>query len=508
MLFSEFIKRGGLPVFDASSQEYEYSDGISIDTDSGNVHILTPDADDILVTLSNPTITTPDNQIIINNTGFSVSVVSGSLFVLPANSVFFFTWDGSGWVRYVADLLGLDSIGGPPIGSVEYKLIASDSQDNDHFGTSISMNSDGTRIIIGATGEDTGGSLAGAAYIFSWDGSTWSEDQKIQGSDTDTSDVFGTSVSMSANGNKVAVGARSATGSRGAVYVFSWNGSSWVEDQKVYPATQIVGDFFGSSVSMNADGTKMVVGADGEDGEVLFGVGAAYIFSWNGSSWVEDQRLFDSDSKHSDYFGSASSMSADGSRVIVGAYGRDLSGTSAAGSAYIYNYNGSSWVLDQEIYSDNLADSGWFGGSVSMNSDGSRVIIGSYQDDRAVSLGGAAYSFSRSGSVWSLDEAIIASDIDTQWQFGKSVSVSGDGVKMVVGASNDDTNGSLSGSVYVFSWNGSTWVEDQKLVPSDISASDYVGNNGLCISSDGSRVAVAATGEDTGGSSAGAVYIF
>ncbi|RMF71553.1 MAG: hypothetical protein D6744_17805, partial [Planctomycetota bacterium] len=101
-----------------------------------------------------------------------------------------------------------------------------------------------------------------------------------------------------------------------------------------------------------------------------------------------------------------------------------------------------------------------FGGSVSISGD--TAVIGAYLDDDNGVDSGSAYVFTRSGSVWTQQAKLLPADGAASDQFGLSVSIDGD--TAVIGAYADDDNGSASGSVYVFRWNGSSWVQEQKLL--------------------------------------------
>jgi len=120
----------------------------------------------------------------------------------------------------------------------------------------------------------------------------------------------------------------------GSAYVFRWNGSSWVEEQKLLPSDGAAEDYFGCSVSIS--GNVALVGADENDdnGE---GSGSAYVFRWNGSSWVEEQKLLPSDGAAYDWFGESVSISGD--VALVGAVLNDDDGADS-GSAYVYTLTG------------------------------------------------------------------------------------------------------------------------------------------------------------------------
>jgi hypothetical protein len=142
------------------------------------------------------------------------------------------------------------------------------------------MNSDGTKVLVGVRYEDTGGADAGSAYIFAYSSGSWSQEAKIQASDAQANDRFGYSVSMSSDGTKVIVGAwLEDTGgtNAGAAYIFAYSSGSWSQQQKIQASDKQADDYFGTSVAVSGDGTKAVVGATFEDTGAS-NAGSAYIF--------------------------------------------------------------------------------------------------------------------------------------------------------------------------------------------------------------------------------------
>jgi hypothetical protein len=177
--------------------------------------------------------------------------------------------------------------------------------------------------------------LSGSAYIFKWDGTSWVEQQKLTASDGDAEDRFGHYVSIS--GDLAIVGAdydeEKGTNS-GSAYIFKRDGTSWIEQQpKLVASDGAAGDSFGASVSISGD--YAIVGADGsDDDDKGTDTGSAYIFKWDGSSWVEQQpKLTAQDGTAYDYFGASVSIS--GNLAIVGCRYDDDNGTNS-GSAYIF----------------------------------------------------------------------------------------------------------------------------------------------------------------------------
>ena len=360
-------------------------------------------------------------------------------------------------------------------------LLASDGEINDQFGGCVSI--DGDYAVIGALGDDDYGEASGAAYVFKRSGSTWIEQHKLTASDGASMDFFGCSVSI--YGDYIIVGAERDDDNgigTGSAYVFKRSDSTWIEEQKLTASDGASMDEFGCSVSLYEN--YAIIGAS------YNGNGKAYVFKRSGSTWIEEQKLTASDGEYGDDFGW--SVSLDGDYILIGAPGNDDYGDDS-GAAYIFTYSGSTWIEQVKLNDTNGAESDWFGLHVAINGD--YAVVGAHLDDNYDSTG-SVFIFKRSGSIWNevqklnisnsiafgwyvscdVDNIIVASiadndnegaayiyrydDTSSSWifvqkitasdgasteGFGESVSISGD--YAVVGNSNrmDDR-----GSVYVF----------------------------------------------------------
>ncbi len=225
----------------------------------------------------------------------------------------------------------------------EFKLLASDGAEDDGFGHSVSISGD--VALVGARGNDDKGSRSGSAYVFRWNGSSWVEEQKLLASDGTAGDHFGESVSIS--GDVALIGAPEEdkiVPGPGKAYVFRWNGSNWVEEQKLLASDGAVDDGFGLSVSISGDVALLGVA---EENKIVPGPGKAYVFRWNGSSWVEEQKLLASDGAPDEEFGISVSMSGD--VALVGAP-EDEKNVPGSGKAYVY-------ALEEQFVADFSANS-------------------------------------------------------------------------------------------------------------------------------------------------------
>jgi len=256
-----------------------------------------------------------------------------------------------------------------------------------------------------------------------------------------------------------------------------------------------IGEIFGYSVSIS--GGTAIVGAYKDDDNGVYS-GSAYVFRYDGGSWVEEQKLVASDGAVYGFFGFSVSISGD--TALVGAIEND---TINSGSAYVFRYDGGSWVEEQKLVASDGAASDYFGESVSISGD--IALVGANGDDDEGLDSGSAYVYRYNGSTdeWEEEDKLVPGDGAANDFFGGSVSISGD--TALVGAKWDDDNGSLSGSAYVFRYNGSTWVEESKLVPSDGASLDYFGRS---VSISGDTVLVGAYRDEDNGAYSGSAYMF
>ena len=377
----------------------------------------------------------------------------------------------------------------------EIKILPSDGAAGDRFGAwYVSLN--GNTALIGAYLDDDNGADSGSAYIFRYNGSDWVQEQKLLAFDGAANDEFGKALSV--NGDTAFVGSfldDDNGADSGSVYVFRYNGINWVFEQKLRATDGDAGDGFGRYLDVK--GSLAVVGAKFDDDNGADS-GSVYVFRYNGINWVEEQKLTASDGAADDYFGFTPSIS--GNVVVVGSPGDDDMGD-GSGSAYVFRYNGINWVEEQKL----IASDGFAGARLGEETfvDGNTVLVSCSRDDDRGAGSGSVYVFRYDGISWKEVQKLIGSDTAAGDLFSSTPSISGD--VLVVGAHFDDDHGSQSGSAYVFRWNGSSWVEDQKLLASDGDADDYYGGR---LSISGDFILVSASRNDDNGNDSGSVYIY
>jgi hypothetical protein len=283
-----------------------------------------------------------------------------------------------------------------------------------------------------------------------------------------------------------------------------------VELQKLLASDPTSTDYFGYSVFLSSDGSTAIVGAYREGTSPNTNQGAAYVFTRTAGTWTQQAKLLASDAASDDRFGISVALSSDGSTAIVGAYQEDTSPNTENGAAYVFTRTAGTWTQQQKLTASNAASTDYFGRSVSLSSDGLTAIIGAYEEDTSPNTdNGAAYVFTLSAGVWSEQQKLTASDAASSDEFGYSVSLSSDGNTAIVGSYLEETSPNVNqGAAYVFTRTAGVWTEQQKLVASDAASSDWFGIS-VALSSDGNTAIIGAEFEDTSPNSGnGAAYVF
>ncbi|MFN9028966.1 MAG: SdrD B-like domain-containing protein, partial [Betaproteobacteria bacterium] len=360
----------------------------------------------------------------------------------------------------------------------------------------------------------------------------------VKASNTDWGDFFGSAVALSADGSTLAVGAygeasaatgingnqadNSAPGS-GAVYVYTRSGGTWVQQAYLKGSNSSSGSVFGNDLALSDDGSTLAVGAAGE------GSGAVYVYTRSGSTWSQQAYVKASNADFGDRFGRAVALSGDGSTLAVGAYMEDSAATGIngnqadnsaidSGAVYVYTRSGSTWNQQAYVKASNTDAYDYFGYTVALSADGSTLAVGAYMEDSAATgingnqannsaeSSGAVYVYARSGSTWSQQAYVKASNTEAGDFFSVAVALSADGNTLAVGAmlehsaatgiNGNQANNSAgsSGAVYVYARSGSTWNQQAYVKASNTDAYDYFGY-AVALSADGSTLAVGAASE-------------
>jgi hypothetical protein len=405
-------------------------------------------------------------------------------------------------------------------------LKASNAQTSDRFGLAVALSADGNTLAVGATLEDSAArgvnppapaqadnsaDLAGAVYVFTRTGTTWTQQAYIKASNADAGDQFGWSLALSQDGNTLAVGAHgeasaatgingnqddNSAGDAGAAYVFVRRGGAWTQQAYIKASNAQGADRFGFSIALTADGNTLAVGSYDEDGgasgvngpvnEDAPGSGAAYVFVRKGDAWTQTAYVKQSTTVRNSAFGSAVALSADGTTLVVGAVDetsltRGIDGDEksqqnnavSAGAIYVYVRAADGWSRQAYVKSFNIGPTDLFGIRLAVTRDGNVIVAGApgqsgggrgfkaNPEDLTAPESGAVYVFTRSNGRWTQNAYIKAPNADEYDQFGSGVALSADGATLAVAANGEDSGSGIdgdqndnslrdSGAVYVF----------------------------------------------------------
>lgn len=330
---------------------------------------------------------------------------------------------------------------------------------SDRFGYSLAMNSVGNRIIVGAPYDefDLAGST-GVAYLFVSGTDGWKETAVLTGSyASQTNDNFGFSVAMNASGDRVLVSALAdetliSAATVGIVYMFVSGAAGWTEqnifDSDLYSNRDQTSDQFGYSVSMNASGNIVFIGANrDEDPNNITGSGAVYIFNSASNGWSSPVIITGSNANgNNEGFGQSVCANEAGNIVVVGA-SSDVFG-SYQGTAYVFNSSSSGWLETAILTGSKSTQTGdSFGYSVAINSTSDRIFVSALNDENSSPTNiGLVYMFASSSIGWTEVDIISGSyATGSADQFGNCLAINSSGNTIIVGASNDES-GSISGT--------------------------------------------------------------
>ena len=373
---------------------------------------------------------------------------------------------------------------------------------DDFSGGSVSMSDDGSVVAIGAHGNDGNGNDSGHVRVYAWDGTAWTQ----RGLDIDgeaADDSSGRSVSLSGDGSVVAIGGRNNDGNgnnSGHVRVYAWDGTAWTQ-RGLDIDGEAAGDNYGESVSLSGDGSVVATGGLFNDGNGNDS-GHVRVFAWNGAAWTQRGLDIDGEAEF-DMSGGSVSLSGDGSVVAIGAINNDGNGNNS-GHVRVYAWNGTAWT-QRGLDIDGEAPFDMSGRSVSLSGDGSVVAIGGRNNDDNGNNSGHVRVYAWDGTAWTQRGL----DIDGEAAHnvsGGSVSLSGDGSVVAIGAHANSDNGYYSGHVRVYAWDGTAWT--QRGLDIDGEAAGDISGGSVSLSGDGSVVAIGSSGNDGNGNDSGHVRVF
>jgi hypothetical protein len=324
---------------------------------------------------------------------------------------------------------------------------------------------------------------------------------------------FTEAVALSADGSMALVGGDEAA------YIFVRSGAGWTQQAKLTGSDAGAGSSFGGSVALAADGSRALVGANHAPATFCpFAgktCGAAYVFVRNGSVWSEEAKLELGDdpgllSFGGVAFGGPVSLSDDGATALVSAPFVACSVGEDCGLVAIFQRSGSAWTLEQKIRQNDPVGYDAFGIPAVLSGDGQTVLAAARSKpctDHFDNGCGAAYVFTRSGTVWSQEAKLLNPD-GGQFEFGRALALSDNGNLAAVSANASCASGTLCGAVYLFARSGGAWTFHQKLAPADVTAGDKFGW-AIDLSSNGQVLLASSPGDScSAGVNCGLLHLF
>jgi hypothetical protein len=334
-------------------------------------------------------------------------------------------------------------------------LTASDAAANDQYGGGLALSADGSIMAVGAWQWEGTATDQGGVYIYDRSGDGWVQRGSVLiAADPGFDDSYGLYVSLSGNGEVLAVGAIYWEGSatnQGGVYIYDRSGDGWVQRGSVLQAPDAgSGDQFGNGVGLSGDGDVLVVAARFWDGSVA-NQGGVYTFDRSGDGWVQRGAVLTAADAKADSYASTVALSADGEVLAVGGWKWDGAFTDQGG-VYIYDRSGAGWVQRGSVLT--APDAGGddrFGLAVTLSGDGNVLAVGAYLWDGPASNQGVVYIFDRSGDGWVLrGSQLVAADAAGDDKYGIGVALSANVAVLAVGAM--EWEGALynQGGVYIY----------------------------------------------------------
>ncbi|WP_075188227.1 FG-GAP repeat protein [Teredinibacter haidensis] len=373
---------------------------------------------------------------------------------------------------------------------------------------------------LGVNRDDGDNSISGSGAVFVYvnDDGAWRLQSYIKAPAPDDGDAFGSSVSLSSDGSTLVVGVPfddsadfkidgdaldNTAQDSGAVYVFRRFGETWFQQNFIKPSAGAAGDQFGLEVELSDFGGTLVVSAPGRNitaaDSTAAQAGGVFVYELTGDNWVELAELNAPVPGDDATFGSDISLSANGNRLLVGAeyYKDGLSPSATTGRAYVFDRSDNTWVLAQELSASNARDGMRFGAAVALAADGATAVVGAPGEssnafsvngdeaDTSFADAGAGYVFEINGSDWQQVAYLKAQNSDSSDRFGSAVAINAEGSLIVVGAPGEssvaeaihgneyDNSATDAGAAYTFTLSENNWEQLSYVKAPNTDAGDF-----------------------------------
>ena len=370
------------------------------------------------------------------------------------------------------------------------KLVGTGGAGASSQGYSVALSSDASTAVLGGPGDGNG---TGAAWVFTGSGGAWSQQgSKLVGSGAVGSAYQGYSVAVSADGSTALIGGRDDNGNVGAAWVFTRSNGVWTQQGAKLVGSGAVGAAHqGQGVALSADGNTALMGGQDDNNHA----GAAWVFTRANGAWTQQgAKLVGSGAAGAAHQGLGVALSGNGDTALIGGY----TDNNYVGAAWVFTRSGGAWTQQgAKLVGTGATGTAAQGYSVSLSSDGNAALLGGYADNSGV---GAAWVFARSGATWTQDGPKLAGTGaigPTPPRQGWSVGLSADGSRALLGGFQDNLN---VGAGWVFSRTGHGWVQQGSKVVGDGADGQSEQGFSAAMSGDGNT---ALLGGDTDGAGTG-----
>jgi hypothetical protein len=355
---------------------------------------------------------------------------------------------------------------------IEQKVAAPDPSGIEAFGSALAVQGD-TAFVSAPKHPQSGASGGqGIVYVYRHVDGEWTLAQELTADDAAPGEEFGNAIAVQGTTALIATHLAQINGipHAGAVYVFNYDGTQWLQTQKLVADTPLLVANFGDSVAL--DGTTAVIGASNERGAALEpSVGAAYVFNADkNGTWTQTQRLASSHPAHWDLFGV--SVGIGGGTIMVGVSQEtwiDQSSGPGKGAVHVFTAGAGGWSETGELYADDGVDSDYFGEMLAF--DGQTLVVGA---PAVNNYQGAAYVFTLAAGQWTQSQKLVATEAEENAFFARSLALKGS--QLVLGAPGATVGETpFAGAAYLFAATGGVWAQTTRFAASDAMLGDYLG---------------------------------
>lgn len=357
----------------------------------------------------------------------------------------------------------------------------------------VALSADGLTTLISVTDAKIDGyDGAGRVYVYHFAAGQWTLGETIDDPDPANDLEFGDALALDADGTVALIGSPSAVSGHanaGKAYLFTLSGGQWSKTHAFDDPPATFGDFFSdTSVALSADGKTAVIGAYFTTVSGHGGAGEGYIYQQSGGNWnlVASIPNPNPGSFMSDNFGMAVAVSGDGKSALF----------SGDDTAFLYTLSGGIWTQTHEFDDPDLNTGNEFSGSLALSHDGlTAVLADPVLPVVGSSVSGKAYIFHFSGGSWNLAHAFANPDHGSLGAFGYPLTVSADGLSVLIGSRPTVSGHPDAGKAYYYTLSKGSWSLAKTLVDPSPANNDRFGSSGVALSGDGSVAFIDASGK-------------